>query len=159
MVTLLCRFTVFGRNAHIAVGWLFSASGILLFQYRKLTFYLAYLFGTFFKQLQFVCLELILCSFDRLEQEVAVVAAVLNHGRTLVRRHKHLFPKSTVLGQNCRLLCHQLLMQFCCFIHGFRLRCYQRGDFAFPVSVVFLSVSGCVTCNKAEYQQYECHHG
>ena len=119
---------------------------------RQLSFDLTDLFGTFFKQLQLICLELVLGAVDRFKQEVAVVSAVLDHRRAFIGREKHLLPKSAVIGKNGVFLIHQFLMKLGCFVLRARVRRHKSCNFSLFVSVIFLIVFARAAGSKAEYQ-------
>ena len=102
--------------------------------------------------------ELILCAFDRFEQEVAVVAAVLDHRRALVSGKENLFPKRTVLIQDRSFGIHQLGVQRRRFLSGGRLFCQKVIDrvsrvvFSCHVASVRLRLAA---GSKAEHQRNE----
>ena len=122
---------------------------------HQFCFDLTDLFGTFVKQLQLIRLELVLSTVDRLQQEISVVSAVLDHRHTFVGREKHLLPKSAVFGKNGVFLLHQFLMKLGCFVLRARFHCHKGCNFRLFVSIIFLVVFACATGSKAEYQQ-EC---
>ena len=118
---------------------------------RQLSFDFPNQLRAFVKQLQLVRLELVLGAFNRFEQEVPVIAAVLNHGRVFIGREKDLFPQGAVLGQN-RML-HQLLMQLRRLVRCGRLRRNKGCNFSLFAAVVFLAILARAAGGKTEHQQ------
>ena len=83
---------------------------MLLFQLGQLILDLADLLRGLLQQRVFLIAELVLGGFDGVQQEIAVILAVLDHGHALVRRQKDLFPKLRVLRQDLILPIHQGLV-------------------------------------------------
>ena len=110
-IALPCGLSVLRRHARPVAGRLFPAPRVLLLQERQLALNLADLLCAVPQYLQLVRLELILGAFNGAEQEVSVVAAILNHGRALV------------CGQDDLL--HQILVQLGRLFHGLRLHRHQ----------------------------------
>ena len=120
---------------------------------RQLSFDLPNQLRAFVKQLQLIRFELVLGAFNRFEQEVPVIAAVLNHGRVFIGREKDLFPQGAILGQNRIFLLHQLLMQLRRLVRRGRLRRHKGCNFSLFAAVVFLAILARAAGGKTEYQQ------
>ena len=72
--------------------------------------------------------DVYLGAVDGLEQEIAVIAAVLNHRHIFIGGKKHLFPQCAIARKDIVLLLHELRVQFGGLVGVGRLLCYEFRD-------------------------------
>ena len=107
--------------AHIAVHGLLHDLRVLFLQRGQLVFDIADLRGGLLQPLILLVGELLFSGLDGIQQEVAVVFSVLDHGHALVGLHKDLFPQLGIFRQERVLPLQQLLVQGESLLGGFWL--------------------------------------
>ena len=110
------------------------------------------------ERLQFLGRELVFGALDRVEEEVAVVLAVLDHRHVLVGCQKHFFPQLRVAGEDLVLLLHELLVQLGCLLGVLRLRCQQSRDIGVAACRGCLAILRSRTGCKAKRQKGDHQH-